>query len=98
MTHVHSMQPYGWVRMENCHVEERMVEQYDWNCHPRKIIMVPARFVVGTVVESNYCGALLCGVRVGKPDNTRYPIGSTHACRIRSENDLKEGRTIDVAS
>jgi hypothetical protein len=105
--HVHEMQPYGWVEMVDCVVEEREVPDYgkpvevrtpgwSWGTttypHTRK-----ATFVVGTVSASSYCGALWCGVAVSKPNSDRYPVGSRHECEIKRPSDLENGRTIYVA-
>jgi hypothetical protein len=68
MTHVHEMQPYGWVRMINCRVEERQVPQYSYNgSRFEQTGTTTAQFVVGTVEDSSYCGALWGGRTVDTP-------------------------------
>lgn len=92
----HEMQPYGWVHVENCHVKVVDVAQFDFNLQryngTRRAIMI-----LGTVKESSYCGALLCGVPVVKATNTRYPVGSKHEFEIRWPSDFTHQRTVDVA-
>jgi hypothetical protein len=96
MTHMHIMEPYGWVKMENCRVEER--EERRWNFDKRAYDgTIVRKYVVGTVADSSYWVGLFCGVQLSKPRNDRYPVGSAYECRIRHESDLVRGETRDIA-
>lgn len=88
-------EPYGHVKLTDCRFEVRQRTRWNFNTQSS----VPdgeATFVIGTVVESSWCGALLCGVPIAKPTE-RYPVGSTFEFRIRCESDLATNTTRYIA-
>lgn len=97
MNHMHIMEPYGWVKMVDCRIERREQRRLDF-ASQKYVTDGTATFVVGTVEDSDYCGALLCGVPVaGIGRKSRYPVGSAHECRIRHASDLERHETRDIA-
>lgn len=93
-SHTYIEEPYGWVRMEGCRLETREVSV----CRPYSgYEKRQATMVVGTVADSSWCGALLCGVPVVKATKERYPVGSEFECEIRYQSDLVHGVTRRIA-
>lgn len=95
--HRHEMQPYGWVEMTDCVVETRTTIETRYDNGGQRQREVTRTYVRGTVTDSSYCGALLCGVPIAKATSDRYPVGSTYECRIKHDSDLERGLTVDVA-
>jgi hypothetical protein len=76
----HIIEPYGWVKMENCELEERTFEGLKGT--------YKSLAVVGRVVESRWNGVMFAGVAITKASSDQFPIGSQHVCRVTNEYEI----------
>ena len=86
-------EPYGWIKLKDCTLYE--YQQYGDAQYKNQIFTL--YYVEGVVVDSSWCGALLCGNPISKAKE-KYPKGSIQQIHYVNPSDFEQGKRRYIAS